>query len=251
MVFVLYTLIPGISVFLATRSILQGAQEAGLWHQLSAFQFLWPKLSKLVAHNDGTPMNVCSFTRFLDVCICLASAGAFLCSTRGLQFSPWLRVDSDLELPSTWKQAWQVWQMCLELTMCETINNVLWQLLHKCVCWQASGYLRWAGDLSDDAALDQQPIPRFAACWRLKTAAWFQHKGPQHRMPLPSTLYPFSSRSILRPKKSWCKRCNLGVRSRTGDPLAWVAVDWPPHRLCFRGLAFWCFLLFSYSHEQA
>eukprot|EP00913_Durusdinium_trenchii_P017092 g16075.t1 len=35
----------------------------------------------------------------------------------------------------------------------------------------ASGYLRWAGDLSDDAALDQQPIPRFAAC-REQVTRW-------------------------------------------------------------------------------
>ena len=62
-------------------------------------------------------------SRVKDVCICLASSGAFLCSTRGLQFSPWLRVDSDFELPSTWEQAWQAWQMCLELNMCETLWN--------------------------------------------------------------------------------------------------------------------------------
>eukprot|EP00435_Cladocopium_sp_Y103_P023871 s672_g5.t2 len=74
LVFVLYTLIPGISVFLATRSILQGAQEAPFFALLGVFNL-------------------------------------------------------------------------------------------------ASGYLRWAGDLSDDAALDQQPIPRFAAC-REQVTRW-------------------------------------------------------------------------------
>jgi len=74
LVFVLYTLIPGISVCLATRSVLQGAQEAPFFALLGVFNL-------------------------------------------------------------------------------------------------ASGYLRWAGDLSDDAALDQQPIPRFAAC-REQVTRW-------------------------------------------------------------------------------